>query len=75
MATPLKLLILGPPGSGKGTICKKIVDTYILTHLSSGDILRGHIRRETGLGKEVKSYLEKGILISFFLYNYFVNFD
>lgn len=60
MAAPLRFLILGPPGSGKGTICKKIVDTYLLAHLSSGDILRGHIISETELGKEVKSYLDSG---------------
>lgn len=59
----LKALILGAPGSGKGTISSRIVNKYNVLHISSGDILRDHIQKKTTLGKEVKSYLDEGKLV------------
>lgn len=59
----LKALILGAPGSGKGTISSRIVKKYNVLHISSGDILRDHIQKKTTLGKEVKSYLDEGKLV------------
>ena len=45
----LKAVILGPPGSGKGTISKRIVKDFGMVHLSAGDILRENVRNETGM--------------------------
>lgn len=59
----LKSLILGAPGSGKGTISSRIVKKYNIVHISSGDKLRDHIEKQTNLGKEVKKYLESGKLV------------
>lgn len=59
----LKVLILGAPASGKGTISSRIVKKYNVEHVSSGDKLRDHISKETALGKEVKSYLNDGKLV------------
>lgn len=69
----LRLLILGPPGSGKGTICKRIANTYLLKHLSSGDALRSHVSKETELGKQVKTFLNQGReLCNIVTYNYII---
>lgn len=52
--------MLGPPGSGKGTIGKRIAEKYLLQHLVSGHILRDHVRKGTAIGKEAQSYMKKG---------------
>lgn len=59
----LKILILGAPASGKGTISSRIVKKYNVEHVSSGDKLRDHIEKQTDLGKEVKLYLNEGKLV------------
>lgn len=59
----LKALILGAPGSGKGTISSRIVKKYNVAHVSSGDKLRDHIEKQTELGKEVKNFLNEGKLV------------
>lgn len=59
----LKALILGAPGSGKGTISSRIVKKYTVAHISSGDKLRDHIEKQTELGKEVKNFLNEGKLV------------
>ncbi|KAJ2943801.1 hypothetical protein O0L34_g12330 [Tuta absoluta] len=59
----LKALILGAPGSGKGTISSRIVKKYHVEHISSGDKLRDHIEKQTDLGKEVKKYMTEGKLV------------
>lgn len=59
----LNLIIFGPPGSGKGTQSAKIVEKYHLIHLSTGDILREEIQKGTPLGKESKTYIDKGLLV------------
>jgi len=56
-------LIIGAPGSGKGTISNWIVRDFGLTHVSSGDLLRAHLRDGTALGLEAKSHMEKGDLV------------
>lgn len=56
-------VIFGAPGSGKGTQSKKIVDKYDLFHISTGDVLRDHIKRGSELGKIAESYISKGQLI------------
>ncbi|MBN2064777.1 MAG: adenylate kinase [Sedimentisphaerales bacterium] len=57
------VIFLGPPGAGKGTQCKFIVDTYGLKHLSSGDILRRERSEGTDLGKEAQGYMDSGKLV------------
>jgi len=56
-------LIIGAPGSGKGTISNWIVRDFGLQHVSSGDLLRANLRDETPLGLEAKSYMAKGDLV------------
>jgi len=59
----LRLVLLGPPGAGKGTQCKRIVDKYGITHLSSGDILRAERAADTELGRKAQSYMDSGGLV------------
>lgn len=58
------IVLLGPPGAGKGTQCKRIIDRFKLTHLSSGDILRSERAAGTQLGKEAQSFMDAGKLVS-----------
>jgi adenylate kinase len=57
------IVLLGPPGAGKGTQCKRIVEKYELVHLSSGDILRSHRANGTGLGKKAADFMDSGKLV------------
>lgn len=59
----MKLVFLGPPGAGKGTIAKRAKDYYSIPHISTGDLFRNHINNETELGKQVKSILASGSLV------------
>ena len=59
----MKLVLLGPPGAGKGSVAALIKDRYVLLHISTGDILREEIRKESPLAKEIKSYIERGALV------------
>jgi adenylate kinase len=56
-------VLLGPPGAGKGTQAKQIVDKFGLVHLSTGDILRDEVARETELGKTAKEFMNRGDLV------------
>jgi adenylate kinase len=57
------IILFGPPGSGKGTQSEKLIATYGLKHLSTGDILRSEIAKETTLGLEAKSIMDRGQLV------------
>ncbi len=59
----INLILFGPPGSGKGTQASKLVDKYNLLHISTGDLFRYEMGNNTPLGKEAKSYIEKGELV------------
>ncbi len=59
----MRVVLLGAPGAGKGTQCKRIVNRYGLQHLSSGDILRRHRADSTELGKKAQSYMDSGALV------------
>ena len=59
----MMLILLGPPGAGKGTQCKRIVGKYGMAHLSSGDILRTERVADTELGKKASSYMDSGRLV------------
>ncbi len=57
------LILFGPPGSGKGTQSEKIIEKYGLIHLSTGDLLRSQIAKQTPLGLEAKKLMDKGQLV------------
>ena len=58
-----RLLIVGPPGAGKGTQAVKIAEALKIPAISTGDIFRKNIKEETELGKEAKSYIDSGNLV------------
>ncbi len=60
----LNLVLLGPPGSGKGTQARLLAERYQLPHISTGDMLWGEVASGTGLGGEVQSNLGRGELVS-----------
>jgi adenylate kinase len=59
----LNLILLGPPGAGKGTQAERLVDDFDLPYYATGDILRQAVKDETGLGKEAKEYMDRGDLV------------
>ncbi len=59
----MRLVLLGGPGSGKGTQADVLKEKYNAIKLSTGDLLRGEIKNDTDLGKEAKSYMDKGELV------------
>ena len=59
----LNIVIFGAPGSGKGTQSENLIEHYKLFHISTGDVLRDHIRRGTELGKTAKEFIDQGQLI------------
>ncbi len=59
----MKLLIMGPPGAGKGTQAERIIAKYQIPHISTGDMFRKAIKEGTALGKKAKSYLDQGLLV------------
>ena len=59
----VNLVLFGGPGSGKGTQSAKLIDDYGLYHISTGELLRDHIRRGTDLGKIAEGFISKGQLI------------
>ncbi len=59
----MKLILLGPPGAGKGTQASKIVDKYNLVHISTRDIFRKNLSANTPLAQKAKEYMDKGLLV------------
>lgn len=59
----LNIVLFGPPGAGKGTQSKQLIDKYKLVHLSTGDILRAEITGGTALGMEAKKLMDQGVLV------------
>jgi adenylate kinase len=57
------IILFGPPGSGKGTQSEKLIASYGLKHLSTGDLLRNEIAHKTTLGLAAKNYMDKGQLV------------
>jgi adenylate kinase len=59
----MRIVLLGPPGSGKGTQATRIEKEFGIPHISTGDIFRYNISRNTPIGLEAKKYIEKGLLV------------
>jgi adenylate kinase len=59
----MNLILLGPPGAGKGTQAQKIVERYRIPQISTGDILRKAVKEGTPLGKKVKGFMDQGQLV------------
>ncbi len=57
------IVLLGPPGAGKGTIAARVARELGLLHLSTGDVLRDEVARETGLGRLAQGYMARGELV------------
>jgi adenylate kinase len=57
------LILFGPPGSGKGTQSSTIAGTYKLQHISTGDLLRDEVSRQTILGMEARKFMDQGLLV------------
>lgn len=59
----MNIVLFGPPGAGKGTQSEKLIETFQLVHLSTGDILRNEIASKTEAGLEAKKLMDQGILV------------
>jgi adenylate kinase len=61
--TTMRVIMLGPPGAGKGTQAGRIAEAYGIPHISTGDIFRANVKGGTELGRQAKSYMDKGDLV------------
>jgi adenylate kinase len=59
----MRMILVGPPGAGKGTQASRLVDTYRIPHISSGDMLRAAVKEGTALGIEADGYMKAGKLV------------
>ena len=57
------ILLMGPPGAGKGTQAEKLIDEFKIPHISTGDMFRAAVSAGTELGKEAKKYMDAGGLV------------
>ena len=60
----MRILLLGPPGGGKGTQSKFLMDQFNIPQISTGDMLREHVKKNTDLGKKAKEFMDKGELVT-----------
>lgn len=59
----MRIVLLGSPGSGKGTQASKVIEKYEIPHISTGDIFRKNIKECTSIGIEAKKFIDKGLLV------------
>src|SRR5580658_2690659 len=59
----MRLLLIGAPGAGKGTQAERLAQRFGIAHISSGDLLRQHVKDGTSLGQTIKSYISHGDLV------------
>jgi len=59
----MRLILVGPPGAGKGTQAVHLAEHYKIPHISTGDIFRANLQNGTALGLKAKSYMDKGELV------------
>jgi adenylate kinase len=59
----MRLLLIGAPGAGKGTQATRIAEHFHVAHISSGDLLREHVRDETAIGRAAQEYMARGDLV------------
>ena len=59
----INIILFGPPGAGKGTQSAKLIEKYSLTHISTGDLFRKHLKEGTPLGKLAQDFMSKGNLV------------
>lgn len=59
----MRIVLLGPPGAGKGTQAAKIIEEYSVPHISTGDIFRKNLKEGTPLGIKAKEYMDQGLLV------------
>src|SRR5262249_36176815 len=62
-ADPMRMILVGPPGAGKGTQAARLVDSYRIPHISSGDMLRAAVKDGTALGIEADRHMKLGKLV------------
>ncbi|KAL4815937.1 adenylate kinase [Aspergillus spinulosporus] len=64
VAEHMRIILMGPPGAGKGTQAPKIKEKYCVCHLATGDMLRSQVAKKTELGREAKKIMDQGGLVS-----------